>query len=212
MVSCLRIFLLIILSTATPIASAQTQKPYSILMFGDSITAGYGLEAKDAPPAQLESILNKKGKQVQVINGGVSGDTTAAGRSRIEWTLDKHKPDMVILALGANDMLRGISPKITRENMHAMVELVQARKITLVLSAVEAPLNLGPDFRNQFNRIYTELAEEHDLPLYPFLLKDTYGNPSLMLRDGIHPNKAGASVIAKALAEYLANDTSLMLR
>lgn len=181
----------------------------TILMFGDSITAGYGLKAKDAPPAQLEAQLKQQGKEVTVINGGVSGDTTAAGRSRLSWTLDKHAPDLVILALGGNDVLRGINPSITRENLNSMLLMLKERNIPVILSAVDAPVNLGVDYRAAFKQTYEELADEYDAALYPFLLADTYGNPALMQRDGIHPSEAGATVIAQKLAQYLIEEYEL---
>lgn len=203
MVQFVRILLVLCCVSIANNAMAEQQKITKILMFGDSITAGYGLAADYAPPAQLQKILNEKGYAVHVVNGGVSGDTTAAGRSRLGWTLDQYQPDMVILALGGNDVLRGISPSITRENITAMAELITSREIVLLLSAVEAPMNLGLAYRNQFNALYDEVADDYDVPLYPFLLKNTYGNPSLMQRDGIHPTSDGASVIASELAEYL---------
>lgn len=175
----------------------------TILLFGDSIIAGYGVAEEESVPARLQAVLLEKNKGVKVVNGGVSGDTTGGGRNRLAWTLDKYHPDLVILALGGNDMLRGISPNITRENVFAMLEQLKRLKITTILTAVKAPNNLGPAYRGQFDNIYTEAAKNYSVPLYPFLLTDTYGKNELMQPDGIHPNARGAGLIAKNLAEYL---------
>ena len=179
-----------------------------LLLFGDSIIAGYGLEAEESLPAQLQAILEKD-HAVQVINGGVSGDTTGAGRGRLAWTLNKHHPDIVLLALGGNDVLRGIPPRITRENIAAMLALLKEREITTVLSAVWAPDNLGEAYREQFNAIYPKAADQYGVPLYPFLLSKTFGNKDLMQSDGIHPNAEGAKLIAHDLAEYFKEDEAL---
>lgn len=173
------------------------------MLFGDSLIAGYGLSAEDTIPAQLESLLKEKHPGVKVVNGGVSGDTTAGGRSRLEWTLDRHRPSFVILALGGNDALRGIPPAVTRDNLAAMLDLLKQRNIRTMLSAVQAPDSHGAAYRGQFDTIYKELAEYYGTPLYPFLLTGIFGNPSLMQADGIHPNAKGAELIARDLAEYI---------
>lgn len=173
------------------------------MLFGDSIVAGYGLPAEETVPAKLEALLKQKHPGVTVVNGGVSGDTTAGGRSRLEWTLDRHRPGLVIVALGGNDVLRGIPPAVTQDNLEAMLELLKRRNIPTVLSAVQAPDSHGATYREQLDAIYKELSRRYDVPLYPFLLADVFGNAGLMQPDGIHPNAQGAEYIAKGLAEYL---------
>lgn len=188
---------------ATGLSHAQANETTTILLFGDSIIAGYGLNEKDAVPAQLEQALREHDDSVRVINGGVSGDTTGAGRSRLEWTLDKHNPDMVVLALGGNDVLRGLPISVTTENILAMLELLKERNIPTILSAVQAPGNLGIAYQRQLNSLYKDASEKYEAPLYPFLLTETFGKKALMQQDGIHPNAEGAKTIANDLAEYL---------
>ena len=195
------IFVSVFIYTLLP-SSVSAEYKTTLLLFGDSIIAGYGLAAEETVPAQLQAILEKE-HSVQVINGGVTGDTTSGGRGRLAWTLDKHHPDIVVLALGGNDVLRGIPPRITQENIVAMLELLKEREITTVLSAVQAPNNLGEGYLEQFNAIYTKAADEYDVPLYPFLIHKTFGNKELSLSDGIHPNAEGSKLIAHDLAEYL---------
>lgn len=205
----LRFLLLYMFVCAVNIPAVYAKDTTTILLFGDSIIAGYGLKAKDALPSQLERVLQEEGTKVSVINGGVSGDTTAAGRNRLAWTLDKYKPDLVFLALGGNDVLRGITPNITRENLDAMLSELKKRHIPVILSAVEAPANLGIEYHSAFKKIYEGLADKYDAPLYPFLLHKTFGKPTLMQLDGIHPNEVGAKLIAKDLAQYLMKNYSL---
>ena len=182
---------------------AKAQETSSLLLFGDSLVAGYGLQPHDSLPAQLEAMLRQKGRNIRVINGGVSGDTTSGGRSRLEWMLQKHQPDQVMIALGGNDLLRGISPKVTRANIFAMLETLQQGRYKTILSAVRAPASAGGPFQKKFDSIYVDAAQHYNVPLYPFFLEDTYGNPQLMQPDGIHPNKQGVAVIATKLADYL---------
>ena len=204
-----RTLMLFAIVFTTYAGNAQAKEAYKILMFGDSITAGYGLEAKEAPPAQLEALLQQEGYDVVVINAGVSGDTTSAGRSRLKWTLDKYNPDAVILALGGNDMLRGINPSITRENINAMLTLITSTKRSVILSSVQAPSNLGVAYKGQLEKTYTDLATEYDVTLYPFLIQNTFGKTELMQRDGIHPNAKGAAQIANELAEFLSDELEM---
>ncbi len=204
-----RTLMLFAIVFSTYAGNTQAKETYKILMFGDSITAGYGLETKDAPPSQLEALLQQVGYDVVVINAGVSGDTTSAGRSRLKWTLDKYNPDAVILALGGNDMLRGINPSITRENIDAMLALLASRNAAVILSSVQAPSNLGVAYKGQLEKTYKDLASEHEVILYPFLIQNTYGNSELMQRDGIHPNAKGAELIANELAEFLSDELEM---
>jgi acyl-CoA thioesterase-1 len=194
--------LLLIVFFSAPLSHAGEKDTTTILLFGDSIIAGYGLKTAESVPVRLQEILQKE-YDVQVINGGVSGDTSGAGRGRLAWTLDKYQPDIVILALGGNDVLRGIPPHITQENIMAMLALLKEQNVTTVLSAVQAPDNLGIEYREKFNSIYTQAAEQYDVESYPFLISDTFGNKKLMQSDAIHPNAPGAALIAKKLASFL---------
>jgi len=203
MLSSFRIALLSILLCCLSLSHVNAKDTNVILLFGDSIVAGYGLGAEDSVPAKMESLLKKKYPDAKVINGGVSGDTTASGRSRLEWTLDKQRPGLVILALGGNDVLRGLPPAVTRDNLTAMLELLKQRNIPTILSAVQAPDSHGATYRKQFDAAYKELAEQYGTPLYPFLLADIFGNNGMMQPDGIHPNAQGAEHIAKLLVGYL---------
>lgn len=191
--------------------SVQTSNVYAkdstkILIFGDSIVAGYGLPQGQDFPTVLEKLLIEKKHNVKVVNAGISGDTTTGGRNRLDWTLEQNKPDVVIVALGGNDMLRGLDPKVTKENVEDILKKLKEAKIKTVLSGVNAPLNFGFAYSNEFNKIYPDLADKYDVPIYPFLLKDIYGNAKYMQADGIHPNAAGAIDIASKLADYIEDD------
>lgn len=179
-----------------------------IVMFGDSLTAGYGLPAAAAVPARLEAELRDLGIVARVVNAGVSGDTTTGGRSRLEWVLsgiNDGAPDLVILELGANDALRGVDPQVTRDNLDAMLRHLRAQDIPVLLSGMYAPPNLGREFGDLFNRIYPELAAAHDVPLDPFFLDGVAAKATLNQSDGMHPNEAGAAHIAKRLAPVVAD-------
>lgn len=185
------------------LSHAKAETATSILIFGDSIVAGYGLKAPQSLPVQLEQLLQNSGYNVKVINGGVSGDTTGAGRNRLEWTLKKHKPQVVVLALGGNDVLRGVQPRESYENLDAMLEILSKYQNITVLSEVTAPANLGVQYQRDFNKIYPYLSQKYQVPLYPFLLQSTFGNNELMMKDQVHPNAKGIKVIARELAIYL---------
>jgi acyl-CoA thioesterase-1 len=169
--------------------------PIKILALGDSLTAGYGLDdLKDAFPAQLERALKAKGHNVALLQGGISGDTTTGGRSRLEWSLGGH-PDAVIVELGANDALRGVDPKLTEENLTAIVKRFQQEHIPVLLAGMLAPPNLGRDYTDRFNAIYPKLAKETGVLLYPFFLDGVAAIPNLNQADHMHPTPAGVKVI-----------------
>ena len=165
-----------------------------ILAFGDSLTAGYGLNEKESFPAKLQTALRGKGFTVDVLNGGVSGDTTTSGRARLEWALID-KPHLVIVELGANDGLRGVDPDVTRANLAAILNTLSTRGISVLLAGMYAPPNLGADYADRFDAIFPELAQAYSVDLYPFFLEGVATDPDLNLDDGIHPNGAGVSVI-----------------
>lgn len=165
-----------------------------IIAFGDSLTAGLGIPYNQAFPAQLENKLRAKGYAVHVINAGVSGETTAGGLARLEWTLSQ-KPDYVILELGANDMLRGIDPALTRQNLQKMLDILQQHKIPVLLAGMKAFANLGSTFTAAYEEMFTALARQYHVVYYPFFLDGVALHSDLLQEDGLHPNPAGVGVI-----------------
>jgi acyl-CoA thioesterase-1 len=174
-----------------------------ILDFGDSLTAGYGLPAGQAFPARLEAWLRQQGIEARVVNAGVSGDTTAGGLARLDWAL-ADKPDLVILALGANDALRGIEPSTVRENLDKMIGKIEASGAKVLLLGMLAPPNWGEEYRHAFDQIFPELARIHHLPLYPFFLEGVAMKPELNQPDGLHPNERGVAVLVDRIAPVVA--------
>lgn len=177
-------------------AHAQTRQK-TILAFGDSLTVGHGIPLEKAFPAQLEERLREKGYEVTVINAGVSGETTSGGLTRLEWVLDQQKPDFVILELGANDMLRGVDPKVTRDNLQKMLDILKGKKLPVLLAGMRAMPNMGDLFGGRYQKLYKELAKKYDAVYYPFFLEGVILEPTLMQEDGLHPNVAGVAVIAE---------------
>jgi len=177
------------------VASAD-QHSYRLAALGDSLTAGYGLVAPDSFPAQLQKLLKNKGYNVIVQNAGVSGDTAAGGLARLDWSLGEDV-DGVIIELGANDALRGISPGSTRTSLENIIIRLKQRKIDVLLTGMLAPPNLGPDYGNSYNAIFPDLAKKYNLVFYPFFLKDVAAIPSLNQSDGIHPTAAGVKIIVR---------------
>lgn len=177
-------------------AVGASAEPLRIAAFGDSLTAGYGLSQQQAFPAVLQELLRARGHNVEVLNLGISGDTTAGGRSRLNFVLEK-QPRIVILALGANDMLRNLPPEKTKENLSAIITALKDKGITVILAGMKAASNLGPQYASRFNGIYPDLADAHDLPFYPFFLDGVALKPHLNLPDGLHPNAAGVQAIAE---------------
>lgn len=177
-------------------AQAQTAPagPIKIVAFGDSLSAGYMLPENEAFPAVLQRVLRAEGKDVVVVNGGVSGDTSTGGLARLDWTLGDGA-DAVILELGANDMLRGIDPAITKQALASLLEKLKAKHIKVLLAGMLAPPSLGKDYGNQFDAIYPALATQFDVPLYPFFLDGMAEDTSQKLSDGMHPNKRGVETI-----------------
>ena len=173
-----------------------------IVLLGDSLTAGYGLEQDQSYPSLVQGLIDAKGLDWKVINAGVSGDTSKGGLERIPWIL-KSKPHAVFVALGANDGLRGVDPSSTQKNLQGIVEKLVENKVQVFLAGMRLPLNYGPGRGAEFEAVYKTLAEQFQLPLMPFLLKDVALEPSLNLPDGIHPNPKGAKVIAEHVFEFL---------
>jgi acyl-CoA thioesterase-1 len=183
------------LSVVTGSAIAQ-DRPVQLVGLGDSLMAGYQLPQADSFTAQLETVLKAKGINVTIANAGVSGDTSAGGLARAEWSVPDGT-DGVILELGANDALRGISPEETAKNLDAIIVIMQKRNIPVLLAGIMAPPNMGDEYAKRFNPIYQQLAQKYGLPLYPFFLEGVVTEPALKLEDGMHPNTQGVAVMAK---------------
>jgi acyl-CoA thioesterase-1 len=190
--------------------AADGDAPITILAFGDSLTAGYGVKFNESFPAQLQMALQAKGHKVQVINAGVSGETTAGGLERLDWTLQT-KPDGVILELGANDALRGVDPNEPRTNLDKMLALLKSKGVDVLLAGMKAPNNWGADYVKEFDAIYPDLAARYGVALYPFFLEGVALDQRLVQADGLHPTAAGVAEIVKrmlpdveALLEHIA--------
>ncbi len=165
-------------------------------MLGDSLTAGLGLLEHQAYPALLQEKLRADGYQWDVVNAGVSGDTSAAGLQRVDWALEQGDVRIVILELGANDGLRGLPPKEMKANLARTIEAAQRKGAAVLLAGMEAPPNFGPEYTVSFRQVYKDLAKEYNVTFLPFLLDKVAGNPSLNQSDGIHPNIEGAAIVA----------------
>jgi acyl-CoA thioesterase-1 len=174
------------------------ERTVKIVAFGDSLSAGYQLPAQDAFPVQLEKALKAKGVAVEIANAGVSGDTSTGGLSRLDWSVPDGT-DAVILELGANDMLRAIEPKITREALTEIVHRLKARNIEVLLCGMLASRNLGVDYTKAFDSIYPDLASQNGLLLYPFFLDGIVGDAKLNQSDGLHPTTAGVAKIVQGI-------------
>jgi acyl-CoA thioesterase-1 len=178
--------------------SGATERTLKIVALGDSLTAGYQLPAQDAFPVQLERALKAKGFAVEISNAGVSGDTSSGGLARLDWSVPD-STDAVILELGANDMLRAVDPKVTREALTGIVRRLKARGIEVLLCGMLAARNLGPDYTKAFDPIYPDLAAANGLLLYPFFLNGIAGDAKLNQGDGLHPTAAGVAKIVTGI-------------
>ena len=173
-----------------------------VVFLGDSLTAGYGLAAEEAYPAHVARLLAARGLPIEVLNAGVSGDTSAGGRERLGWLL-RREPDVVVVALGANDGLRALSPAATEANLRAILAGVRDAGARAVLAGMRMPPNYGPDYVRDFEAIYPRLAAEHEVTLIPFLLAGVAAEAALNLPDGIHPNARGQELVARTVADAL---------
>ena len=176
----------------------------TILFFGDSLTAAMGLDPAEGYPAEIQKIIDSLGLNYEVLNAGLSGETTAAGRNRIDWVLNQ-EVDVFVLALGANDGLRGIPVEETYRNLQAIIDKVREENpnVEIVLAGMQIPPNLGPEYTTQFRELFPRLAEENNLHLVPFLLEGVAGDPKLNQQDGIHPTAEGYDIVAKNVWEVL---------
>ena len=204
-------------ATATPDSRTTPDVPFAdaradsdtvtVLFYGDSLTAGYGLERpdEDAYPALVGDQIAEAGVPVRAVNAGNSGETSAGGLGRIEWTLRQTTPDVFVLALGANDGLRGLDPASMRENLAAILDRVReaAPGARLVVAGMEAPPNMGADYADRFRAVFAGVAEAYDAAFVPFLLDDVAGVPRLNQPDGVHPTPAGQRVMARTVGEVV---------
>ncbi len=174
----------------------------TLLVLGDSLGAGYGLPAAQGFTARLEAALRRRGHDIKVMNGSISGDTTAGGRARLGWALSS-KPDYVIVELGGNDGLRGLDPAETRANLKAILARLREKKIPVLLAGMKAPRNLGPEYEQAFNDAYPALAKRYGALLYPFFLDGVALDPKLNQPDLIHPNARGVAVIVQRILPFV---------
>jgi acyl-CoA thioesterase-1 len=189
--------LILFLAVCGAISSARAE-PFKIVGFGDSLMAGFGLGPGEGFTDKLQAALRARGHDVSVANAGVSGDTTSGGLARLDWSV----PDgtqLVILELGANDMLRGVTPDIARRNLDEMLGKLKQRKIAVLLAGMRAAPNLGADYQHAFDAIFPDLAGKYDVALYPFFLDGVAGQPGLRLEDGLHPNARGVDLMVERI-------------
>jgi len=184
-------------SQATHTQAAAASAP-RIVFLGDSLTAGYGLAKEQSVPSLIESHLRSEGYPYEVVNAGVSGDTSAGGLSRLDWSLDGDVR-VLVLELGANDGLRGLPVENLKRNLAEVITRAQSRGIKVVLTGMEAPPNFGAAYTSEFRRVYRELSKEHDVTFVPFYLEGVAGIPSLNIADGMHPNPEGARIIERTI-------------
>jgi acyl-CoA thioesterase I len=192
-------FLAVITLLLAPLSAHATTR---ILALGDSLTAGFGVAPQEAFPVRLAARLQADGYDVDVANGGVSGDTTSGGLARLDWALRDH-PDIVLLELGANDALRGLDPKLAQANLDAMLKHITNAKIKVLLIGMRSPGNWGADYQKAFGAIYPTLAQKYSVPLYPFFLDGVALDTTLNQQDMLHPNAAGVDVIVSRIAPYV---------
>lgn len=183
---------------ASLFALALSAQPKNILFFGDSITAGYGLDTDEAFPALIQEKIDSLGLSHNVINAGLSGETSAGGLRRVDWVLQQ-PVDIFVLELGGNDGLRGVEPSSTKENLQGIINKVNDKypDATIILTGMEAPPNMGESYTERFRAIFNELADENDVVFLPFILEGVAGEPDLNLPDGIHPTEEGHKVLAE---------------
>ncbi len=196
---------LAIILLLTPFAGgsvAAEGRPSTILAFGDSLVAGFGLGSRDGFTAKLEAALRAKGVNARVVNAGLSGDTSAGGLARLDWALNP-KPDFAIVELGANDGLRGLDPAQTRANLDAILTKLKAKGVPVLFAGMYAPPNMGPDYGKAFNALYPELAKKHGVAFYPFFLDGVAADAALNQPDGIHPNAKGVDVVVARILPYV---------
>jgi acyl-CoA thioesterase-1 len=182
-------------SVVPPQKRSAGDKP-RIIFLGDSLTAGLGLELEDSFPSLIQERLDREGRAFEVVNAGVSGDTSAGGLRRLEWAMADGNPKVLIVALGGNDGLRGLPPEQLEQNLADIIQRAEKRGLSVIIAGMEAPPNFGVDYTTRFRAVYPALAKRYDVRLIPFLLEGVAGNPAFNQPDGIHPNQRGAAVVA----------------
>jgi acyl-CoA thioesterase-1 len=187
---------MLVLTVALLTAGPGFAQPVKMVVLGDSLSAGLGLSGPAAFPSRLQKALKDRGIDVEMINAGVSGDTSSAGRDRLDWSIPAGT-EAVIVELGGNDALRGTDPAVTRAALTDIVSRLKARKIAVLLCGMLAPPNYGSDYAARFDTIYPDIAKKFDLPLYPFFLDGVAANPRLNQADGIHPTAEGVDIIVR---------------
>ncbi len=183
----------------------EAQERETILFFGDSITARYGIDSEDAFPALIQTKLDSMNYNYRSVNAGLSGETSAGGLRRVDWVLQQ-SVDIFVLELGGNDGLRGVDPDNTKKNLQGIIDIVQEKNpnITVILTGMEAPPNMGQDYTDAFRQVYIDLAKNNDVLFIPFILEGVAGNPELNLPDGIHPTEEGHKIVADLVWDTLA--------
>lgn len=195
--------LILILALVFPAGAALAQDTFTVLFLGDSLTAGYGLDDGASFPGMIEDMLADEGlDQVRVLNGGISGSTTASALGRLQWYV-RSQPDLMVLALGANDGLRGLDVEQMRENLARTIEFARDNGVRVALTGMLIPPNMGPEYSEAFAEVFPALAEEYDLPFMPFLLDGVAAVPELNQADGIHPNLAGTRIVAEKVYAFI---------
>lgn len=191
--------------TLLPLSALAQSGVTTIVAFGDSLTAGYGVTKNESWPSVLARSLKSSGQNIRIVNAGVSGDTTAGGRARLAWSLGgaTGAPDIVIVALGGNDALRGLSPEQARQNLDAILTELNKKSIRVLLAGMLAPPNLGVEYQRAFRALYRDLATKHKVAFYPFILDGVAADPALNQPDGIHPNAEGHAIIAARIEPYV---------
>jgi len=182
---------------------ASAQEPYTIVFLGDSLTEGYGLDQGESFPSLIEEKLHADGlDHIRVINGGVSGSTSASALNRLQWYI-RSKPDLLVLALGANDGLRGLSIEEMKSNLAETIAFAKNNGMDAAITGMMVPPNMGPEYAEAFSRVFPDLSEQYDIPLLPFLLEGVAAEPALNQADGIHPNVEGARIVAEHVYDFL---------
>lgn len=189
----------------SPEAAASEEEEKVILFFGNSLTAGMGLELTEAFPALIQQRLDSLGYDYKVVNAGLSGETTAGGNQRLDWVLERQPVDVFVLELGANDGLRGINPAATQQNLEEMIDKVRKAnpEVKIILAGMMVPPSMGPDFSKSFQQVFPEVARKKDVALIPFLLEGVAGEPELNQPDGVHPTAEGQKILAENVWEVL---------
>ncbi len=197
-------FINILLSFLLTLSASQglAQEELTILFLGDSLTEGYGLDEEESFPSLVKEMLAADGINIRVLNAGISGSTSASALSRLQWYI-RSPPDLMVLSLGANDGLRGLSIDEMKANLAETIEFAKANGVQAALTGMMVPPNMGPEYTDAFARVFPDLATEYDIPLMPFLLQDVAAVPELNQADGIHPNAEGSRIVATNMVSFL---------